>query len=139
MNNLSLNQLHKTEHAWSCVVFDCTQINVGNVYIDFEDFNHMSVLPIENISFRIYNKSKKVVVSSTNLLDFKYCALNFTYTMWKCYQCKKINRISDAKCFCETYSNCWTPINGSISGVIFSNEYEFKYHFEDNALSNLIL
>jgi hypothetical protein len=139
MNNFSLNQVVRLESGWSCVVFDCNQINLGNVYINFEDFNNMPVATLENISFRVYSKSKKVVVSSVVPVEFDFCALDFNYSMWKCIHCKKINRVSDANCFCSTYSNCWTPINGSISSVIFSNKFEFKYHFEDNTLSNIII
>jgi len=53
--------------------------------------------------------------------------------------CKKISNVGEANCYCLTYSKCWTPINAEVSGVCFSNTLEFKYHFDHDDLSNLIL
>ena len=139
MINFPLNKIIKSESGWTCNTFEFDKINAGGLYISYEDFENMEVLPFGDYAFRLYRKSKKVVISSAHFVEYEYCALKLEYSMWKCLLCKKLSPISAAECFCKEYSICWSPIGGKISGVIFSNNCQFYYHFNDNSLSNLIL
>ena len=138
MLNFPLNTIIKSESGWTVNVFEFDRINTGGLYISYEDFDAMQVEPFTEQTFRLYRKSKKIVISSDAFVDYEYCALSLQYFFWKCLLCKKLNKISDPNCFCQSYSTCWTPVNGIITGVVFSNDLNFEYHFVDNSLSNLI-
>ena len=93
----------------------------------------------DNFVLRYYKWSKKIVVSSNQLTDYNYSAIDFGYENWKCLICRKLCKKSEPNCFCKTYSKCWSPIDGKIKGILLSNECEFDYHFNNDELSNLIL
>lgn len=139
MNHISLNQIVTTESGWSCNVFKFGIINNGGVYIDEDEFENILVNKNFAYNLRTYARSKIVVVSSKEFVPYKYCALDFKYNYWKCLICKKLNKFFENKCFCNTYSNCWTPIECEIEGLIFSNDIEFKYHFGNDLDSQIIL
>jgi hypothetical protein len=134
-----LNQIETNDTNWYCVVFDFTQINAGGIYITYEQFLDMDVAAFKDCQFRIYKKTQKIVVSGVSLPSGNFCVLNFKYQMWRCMLCKKINNINESKCFCESYSKCWTPLNGQIEGLIFTDQPNFSYHFCQESFSNLPL
>jgi len=139
MSDFPLNQIIKSETSWICNVFEFDRINAGGLYLSFQDFEFMDVEPFTEQNFRLYRKTKKIVLSSGGQIDYNFCALRLRYDYWKCLLCQKLSKISESKCYCLTYSNCWSPIDGVITGASFSNELLFLYHFEENAFSNLIL
>ena len=139
MKDFPLNKIVFSESGWTCNVFEFDVINEGGMYIEYDVFKEYTQQDFEDYTYRVYHKTKKIVFSSKKETEFQYCALNVSFQYWKCLLCKKLNKISDSKCFCLTYSTCWTPINGVLSGVYFSNDLDFKYHFYDNTLSNLII
>lgn len=135
----TLNQIQSGKDNWYCVVFDFAQVNAGGLYITYEQFLDMTVEPFGEYSFRTYKKSKKIVVSGLGTPPAQFCALDLKYQNWRCILCKKISNVNESKCFCETYSKCWTPMNGQINGLIFSNNLDFSYHFNPDSFSNLPL
>ena len=139
MNDFPLNKIIFSESGWTCNVFAFDIINAGGLYIDFNTFKEYEEQTFEDYVYRVYSRSKYIVFSSKKEIEFEYCALSISYKYWKCLLCKKLNKISDSKCFCLTYSTCWTPLDGVLSGLHFSNDIDFNYHFNDNTLSNLIL
>lgn len=139
MEDFPLNKIIHSKYGWLCNVFEFDKINIGGLYIDYEQFTNMNVLPFNNCNFRFYRKTKKIIVSSGNKIDFEYCAISLNYSIWKCLLCKKICNSFESKCFCKTYSTCWTPIDGEIKGVDFNQDNNFLYHFDEDILSNLIL
>lgn len=139
MNEIPLNHILKNNSGWYCNVFEFNRINAGGLYISYDDFLEMTVHSFKDINFRIYKKTKKVVVSGKQNIDKSFCAFTLSYPMWKCLLCKKISNFTEHQCFCESYSKCWTPINGEITGVAFSNEMDFNYHFEKDSFFNLII
>ena len=139
MLDFPLNQVIKSENGWTCNVFQLNYINTGGLFISEEDYEHMQVDPFKDQNYRFYQKTKKIVLSGSGDLNYNYCALNLRYTYWKCLLCKKLNKISEPNCYCSTYSNCWSPVDGVIVGCLFANNLSFPYHFEDTTLSNLIL
>ncbi len=138
MLEFPLNQIINSEYGWTSVVFQIGMINAGNIFISEKEFKEMDAI-VPGYSFRYYQKTKKITISSSNFVDFKYCALKFNYLNWVCLHCHKISKISDSICFCSTYSKCWTPVDASIVGIEFSNELKFNYHFSDDPLFNIIL
>lgn len=139
MTDFPLNHIIKSESGWTCKVFEFDKINTGGLFLSSENYDNIEVLPFTEYSYRYYKKTKKIVISSSKFIDFEYCALDLQYQNWKCLLCRKLNKISDPNCFCQTYSNCWTPIDGIISGVSFSSNLDFKYHLCDDGLNNIIL
>jgi hypothetical protein len=139
MIDFPLNQIVKSNSGWSCNTFEFDKINIGGLYLSSESYDEMQVLPFTEYTYRFYKRTKKIVISSANFVDYNYCALDLQYQNWKCLLCKKLNKISNPICFCQTYSKCWTPIDGVISGVLFSNALDFSYHLSDDGLSNIIL
>lgn len=139
MIKFPLNKIIKSELSWTCNVFEVGVINAGGLYIDNDQFETMNVLPFEDYAFRFYRRTKKIVISSNKPTEYEFCAIDLNYTLWRCLLCKKISKRSEPKCFCKSYSICWTPIDGEISGILFDNDCSFNYHFNDNSLSNLIL
>lgn len=134
-----LNQIEKNEDEWYCVVFDFNQINVGGLYVSFDQFSQIDLSSFDNYKFRVYRKSKKLIVSGTQVPREIFCALSFKYQMWRCMLCKKICKVNENECFCETYSKCWTPLNFQVDGLIFSDKLDFQYHFNPDSFSNLPL
>jgi len=116
MNDFPLNTIIKSELGWTCNTFELDKINAGGLFLSSQAYEQITVLPFTDYSYRFYKRTKKIVISS-----------------------RKLNKISDPICFCKTYSNCWTPIDGIISGVSFSNNLDFSYHLNDDGLSNIIL
>jgi hypothetical protein len=139
MLDLTLNQIIKNDNHWHCAVFDFNIINAGNILIDFDSFQNISIQPFDSFNLRVYARSGKVVASGQNPPDFNFCALNFKYSYWRCILCKKISNVSQAKCFCESYSTCWVPISAEIDNLIFNNDCNFYYHFDTEPFSNLAL
>jgi hypothetical protein len=139
MIEFPLNKIVHSQSGFTCLVFVLNVINVGGLVIDELQFKNINILKFNNCTFRYYRKSKKIVISSSCPTEFEYAAINLNYSMWQCLLCKKISPKTESKCFCESYSICWTPINGEISGVEFNNDGNFCYHFNDNSLSNLII
>jgi hypothetical protein len=139
MTDFPLNEIIKSDSGWTCHVFTLDQINAGGLYLSLENYDDINVDPFVDYSYRYYKRTKKIVISSSKPVNFNYCALDFQYKYWKCLVCRKLSEFSEADCFCKTYSNCWTPVDGIISGISFSNELDFPYHFIDNSLSNIIL
>jgi len=139
MNDIPLNHVFENDSGWFCNVFEFDKINVGGLFIGFDTFSEMNVKDCEGINFRIYKKSKKLVVSGLFSPLKTFCALNLSYPMWRCMLCKKISNFTENQCFCDSYSKCWTPLNGEIIGVLFNDKLEFSYHFEKDTFSNLIL
>jgi hypothetical protein len=139
MTQFSLNRIVHSESGWTCNVFELDKINVGGLMITSEDYETIEVMPFSDYVYRFYKRSKKIVFSSKIPTEYNYCGLDVKYSMWKCVLCKKLSKANDPNCFCQTYSKCWTPINAIISGVIFSHNCEFEYHFSNNELSNLII
>jgi hypothetical protein len=134
-----LNKIIQNGNGYTCIVFQLDIINVGGLFISSEQFDDITVHAFDNCSFRYYRRSRKIVISSSGQTEYEYAAINLSYTYWKCLICKKVNKRSEPSCFCNTYSICWTPIDGEITGILFQNNDEFKYHFDDNSLSNLII
>ncbi len=139
MNDFPLNTIIKSELGWTCNTFELDKINAGGLFLSSQAYEQITVLPFTDYSYRFYKRTKKIVISSSVFVDYQFCALDFQYQNWKCLLCRKLNKISDPICFCQTYSNCWTPIDGIISGVSFSNSLDFSYHLNDDGLSNIIL
>jgi len=139
MIEFPLNKIIHSESGFTCVVLKLNVIGAGGLMIDEFQFENMNVLPFENQVFRYYRKSKKIAISSNHPAEFEFAAITLNYSIWKCLICKKICKKTEPKCFCQAYSICWTPIDGEISGVEFSNDGDFHYHFRDNSLANLIL
>lgn len=139
MNYFPLNHIIKNESGWFCNVFEFDKINIGGLYINYDEFSEMPVHPFYDMNFRLYKKTKKVVISGTKEINESFCAFRLNYPMWKCLLCKKISNFNEHQCFCESYSKCWTPINGEITGVSFSDTLEFNYHFEHDLFSNIII
>jgi hypothetical protein len=139
MLDFPLNEIIKSESGWTCNVFNLDHINVSGLYLSSENYENTTVDPFVEYSFRYYQRTKKIVISSSKNIDFDYCALDFQYKYWKCLICRKLSRISEPDCFCQSYSKCWTPVDGIISGVLFSNKLDFPYHFSDCSLSNIII
>ncbi len=139
MINFPVNEIIKSDSGWTCNVFIFDQINASGLFVSSESYDNMTVDPFVDYCYRYYRRTKKIVISSSKVIDFNYCALDFQYKHWKCLICRKLSQISEPDCFCPSYSKCWTPVDGIISGVLFSNELDFPYHFSDNSLSNIIL
>lgn len=137
MQQHSLNEIINYESNWSCAVFELDRINLGGLYISTEDFENMQVEPM-GCHFRIYSKSKRIVVSGSGVVEKPFCVLDLSYDRWKCMVCKKISSSSTRDCFCGSYNNCWTPIDGTIVGIKFIDSLEFDYRINDNTL-NIIL
>jgi hypothetical protein len=139
MSNSTLNYIESNSTGWYSLVFDFQQINVGGVYISLDQFSEAEFSEGQKYQFRVYKKTKKLVVSGNVSPEFEYCALGLKYQSWRCLLCKKISKINESKCFCLTYSKCWTPLNFQINGVIFANDLNFQYHFAEDSFSNLPL
>jgi hypothetical protein len=139
MNELTLNKIKHIETGWICNVFEFDRINTGGLYISLDDFMEMKVKPFDDYIFRLYKKTKKIVINSVNPTDYEYCAIDVFYPLWKCMLCKKICKNTDSKCFCKSYSTCWTPINGEVTGLLFNNDGNFNYHLDKSFLTNLII
>lgn len=139
MNNFPLNKIIHLNTGWICHVLQLDTINTGGLYLSYDHFSEMEVAPFNDCCFRLYRKSKKIMLSNSGNINFEYCALDLKYDLWECLLCKKICKNVDAHCFCSTYSTCWTPIKGEITGALYNNDGDFLYHFNDDVLSNLIL
>ena len=126
MNNDHLNEIIKTENGWFCNVFEFDRINIGGIFLDNKEYEQIEVEPIPNCHYRYYRKTRKIVISSVFYSENKFCALDFEFKQWKCLICRKLCR-RDQKCLCEPYSNCWSPMNVKIVGLIFSDVFEFNY------------
>lgn len=135
---LPLNSIIKTEDGWCCNVFEFDKINTGNILVSWSDFDQ-SKINLEDLNFRIYYKTKKIIISSEGENLFNFCALKFSYSLWKCIFCGKISNILEKNCFCKIQSGCWTPINPGIIGVLYSELCNFNYHFDNNALDTIII
>jgi|APCry1669189369_1035219.scaffolds.fasta_scaffold00624_13 hypothetical protein len=134
-----LNVIEINDNYWSCVVFHFNEINVAGLYVTYDQFLEMEQDSFEPYNLRLYKKSQKAVVSGQNLPNASFCALNFNYSMWRCLICKKISKVIEAECFCAGESKCWTPLNCRVSGLIFSDQLDFQYHFKTDTLSNLMI
>lgn len=132
--NLPLNEVVKNDENWYCNVFEFDKLNIGNVCILWDEFDEKKI-ESKNVFIRVYKKTKKIVVSGTGEVS-DFCVLDFRYYKWKCFICKKIGDISMVSCFCGE-PKCWSPIDPTIVGVIFLNNMQYNYHF-NNALGNLI-
>lgn len=132
------NKIVHSSSGFMCVALVIGAINIGGLVIDESQFQEMHVNPIENYAFRYYRNSKKIVISSNSPIEFEYAAVKMNYSMWKCLICKRISKYTESDCFCNSYSLAWTPINAEITGIEFNNDGDFRYHFQDNFLTNLI-
>lgn len=139
MYDFPLNKIIKTEAGFTCVALQLNVLNTGGLYLSEDDFEKISIEQFQDYVIRYYKLSKKLVVSSNKLIEENYCSLDFAYENWRCLICRKLCKKSEPNCFCNTYSKCWSPIDGKITGVLFSNECQFNYHFDNDGLSNLIL
>jgi hypothetical protein len=137
MSNIFLNYISKNENSWFCNVFEFDKINTGGIFINNEDYENISVEPFSEFNYRYYKKSKKIVISANNFQEYKFCALDFAFDQWKCLICRKLCR-RNQNCFCKPYSNCWSPIDAKITGLLFSNVLEFNYLNSEDEV-NIIL
>lgn len=133
-----LNKIITLDSSWFSIVFEFDRINNGGVFIPNEEYSSLSIASSEDYFFRYYKNDKQLVVSSNTNVSESYCALKMSYQNWVCLGCKKLCKFSDSKCFCKTYSIAWKPINPSITGIEFSNDLDFNYHFNQESSLNIV-
>lgn len=138
MDNINLNLVKKNYDGWICQVLNSDLINIGGLVLTHDIIKDLILPTSEDFILRYYKKSHLLIASSTGGINKKYCALDIEYSMWNCLICKKTSYITQAKCFCEKQSVCWEPLKPKIKGLLFSDEMNFQYHFNNDEI-NIIL
>lgn len=131
-----LNEIINFESNWVCTLFGLDCINAGNLYISSEDYLDIDVRPF-SCSYRLYQKSKKIVISGAGNMPEKFAVLTLSFDLWKCMVCKKISPKTDPTCFCGSYSSCWTPINGVVTGYTCVDSLDSLCYFDNNNVINI--
>lgn len=137
MEQFPLNYVVQNDSGWCGNVLSFDRINTGGLYLEFDE--KLKSFQMNDYHFRVYKHSRILMVSSGLETLCKYVAPKLEYDQWLCRLCRKVGRLDEAKCYCNDFSSCWTPLDYKIVGVYLNDDMNFAYHFTNKQKLNILL